>query len=107
LQRKVNHHPWVDLIPLPRMRDNILAAMDHGTIRVFNELCFDIFDVGGGAGVEDAALIVWGEPWDPAGWEASEMFLRKWGWLLDGCFEMLESTNRWRLKRGLKPFRFA
>lgn len=107
LQVSVPHHPWIDLFPLPRMRDNLLRAAQvrKGTIDE-DSLCRDIVDVGAGRGIEHAALVVWGDPWDPGAWEATEMFLRKWGWLLEGCAEVLESTNRWRRQRGLKPFRF-
>ena len=107
LQRAVPHHPWIDLFPLPRMRDNFLRAAQArvGTVDE-DAMCRDIVDVGAGHGIEHAALVVWGEPWDPRAWEATEGFLRKWGWLLDGCAEILEGTNRWRRERGLRPFRF-
>ncbi|KXH35617.1 hypothetical protein CSAL01_02840 [Colletotrichum salicis] len=108
LQLSVEHHPWIDFFPQPRMRDNFLRVVaDHGEDYVDeDEMCRDVVDVGAGAGVEDAALIVWGEPWDPRSWEATEPFLRKWGWLLDGCTEMLEGTNYWREKRGLRKLKF-
>ncbi|KAK1450352.1 hypothetical protein CMEL01_07688 [Colletotrichum melonis] len=108
LQLSVEHHPWIDFFPHPRMRDNFLRIVaEHGEDYIDeDEMCRDVVDVGAGAGVEDAALIVWGEPWDPRGWEATEPFLRKWGWLLDGCTEMLEGTNYWREKRGLRKLKF-
>ena len=45
-------------------------------------------------------MIAWSPPWDIGGWEVSEGFLKKWGWLLRGCGEVLEATNRWRTMRG-------
>lgn len=107
LQRSVPHHPWIDLFPLPRMRDNFLrtAQARAGTVDE-DAMCRDIVDVGAGNGIEHAALVVWGNPWDPGAWEATEVFLRKWGWLLEGCTELLEGTNRWRRERGLRPFKF-
>ncbi|VUC28523.1 unnamed protein product [Clonostachys rosea] len=39
-------------------------------------------------------LIVWGDPWDPSNWEVTEAFLRNWGWLLEGCSEIIHSTTR-------------
>ncbi|KAL0938471.1 uncharacterized protein CTRU02_205081 [Colletotrichum truncatum] len=109
LQVTVQHHPWIDFFPHPRMRDNFLRVVSEMGEDYVDEddMCRDIVDVGAGAGIEEAALIVWGEPWDPRGWEATEPFLRKWGWLLAGCTEMLEGTNYWRQKRGLKKLRFA
>lgn len=108
LQMTVEHHPWIDFFPHPRMRDNFLRIVAEKGEDYIDEddMCRDVVDVGAGAGVEDSALIVWGEPWDPRGWEATEKFLRKWGWLLAGCTEMLEGTNYWREKRGLRKLKF-
>ncbi|EFQ33829.1 hypothetical protein CGRA01v4_10717 [Colletotrichum graminicola] len=108
LQVAVEHHPWIDFFPHPRMRDNFLRIVAEQGEDYIDEddLCRDIVDVGAGAGVEESALNVWGEAWDPRGWEATEPFLKKWGWLLAGCTDMLEGTNYWRQKRGLPKLRF-
>ncbi|KAK2042309.1 hypothetical protein LZ31DRAFT_624118 [Colletotrichum somersetense] len=108
LQLTVEHHPWIDFFPHPKMRDNFLRIVaEHGEDYIDeDDLCRDIVDVGAGAGVEESALIVWGEAWDPRGWEATEPFLKKWGWLLAGCTEVLEGTNYWRQRRGLPKLRF-
>ena len=50
----------------------------------------------------DPALLVWGQPWDIANWEMSEAFVKKWGWTVQECSELLKSTNRWRAQRGEK-----
>ncbi|KAH9210121.1 hypothetical protein DL95DRAFT_393721, partial [Leptodontidium sp. 2 PMI_412] len=88
LQIEVRHHPWIDLIPIPRMRDNVLRAIRAGLLdnKAFGLDVLNVEDIQG----EAACLIVWGEPWDPRGWEASVPFLRKWGWLIEGCSVMLE-----------------
>ena len=106
LQRATPHHPWIDLWPLPRMRNNFLQAslQVRGTVDE-DAICRDIVDVGAGEGIEKAALVLWGEAWDPRSWEATEGFLRKWGWLLEGCQELIDGTNYWRRRRGEKPFR--
>lgn len=100
LQKRIPHHPWLDLIPFPRMRDNLIRAGDAWD----EELCGDMMgffhESSGREGV-----IVWGEPWDPRGWEASEEFLAYWGWAIEGCCEIVESTNYWRARRGEKPLR--
>lgn len=108
LQRTTPHHPWIDLWPLPRMRNNFLAASLHtrGTVDE-DAMCRDIVDVGAGEGIEEAALVVWGDAWDPKSWEVTEGFLRKWGWLLEGCGELIEATNAWRKRRGERPFRLV
>jgi hypothetical protein len=98
LQLIVRHHPWIDLIPVPRLRDNILLTIREG-LHDNTPLAMDILDVQD-LRSEAACLIVWGESWDPNGWEMSVPFLRKWGGLLEGCSEMIVATNCWRRKRG-------
>lgn len=98
LQLSVPHHPWIDLLPIPRLRDNILNAIEDPNVCDEDILCYDMVEVNNEH--EKPCLIVWGESWDPHGWEASVAFLRKWGWLLKGCPEILQATNYWRQKRG-------
>ncbi|OBT98419.1 hypothetical protein VE01_03082 [Pseudogymnoascus verrucosus] len=101
LQKRIPHHPWIDLLPFPRMRENLIRAGD-----AWDEegLCGDMMGFfHQGTGRE--GVIVWGEPWDPRGWEASEEFLEYWGWAIEGCCEIVESTNYWRASRGEKPVR--
>lgn len=105
LQMTVRHHPWIDLIPIPRLRDNILRTIQYGT-QDNTPLAMDILDVRDMRS-EAARLIVWGESWDPDGWEASVPFLRKWGGVLEGCPEMIEATNSWRQKRGERKVAFC
>jgi len=50
--------------------------------------------------VEMKGIVAWSDPWSPAGWEVSEGFLEKWGFLLIGCEDMLVATNKWRALRG-------
>jgi hypothetical protein len=96
IQRKVPHHPWIDLFPFPRLRDNLLLAEgSYDEYALCNELV-DFCDVPN----EKTGLIVWGEPWDPFGWEVTSSFLERWGWVVKGCEELSKSTNYWRAKRG-------
>ncbi|KAE9375049.1 hypothetical protein N431DRAFT_544159 [Stipitochalara longipes BDJ] len=101
LQRTIEHQPWIDIIPHPTWRDNLILA--QGTYDV-DDICNDV--VGGlwdevpGLDVTERGIIAWSPPWDIGGWEASEGFLKKWGWLLRGCSEVVEATNRWRRMRG-------
>lgn len=104
LQIAVRHHPWIDLIPLPRIRDNILCAVEAGLLD-HKALGIDVLNVQDKS-CNAASLIVWGDAWDPRGWEASVPFLRKWGWLLQGCPVILEATNSWRQKRGERKISF-
>lgn len=106
LQISVPHHPWIDLFPIPKLRDNLLYAIATQETFDEDELCFDMVEISHGEPTEKPALIVWGDPWDPRGWEASLPFLRKWGYLLQGCTEMMEATNYWRERRGEKQILF-
>ena len=99
LQRTQGHHPWVDILPCPKVRDNLLLYeefYDKG------ELCRDLrgFQI-----VPDArgGMIAWGDPWEPQNWEITEAFAMKWPWVVRDCFELLASTNRWRAIRGESP----
>ncbi|KAF4631344.1 hypothetical protein G7Y89_g6790 [Cudoniella acicularis] len=96
LQISVPHHPWIDCLPVPRMRQNLIRAGDTFDVM---ELCGDLvglFSTGTGR----TGIIVWGEPWDAAGWEVTKGFLKNWGGSIEGCWEIFESTNRWRARRG-------
>ncbi|OJJ68580.1 hypothetical protein ASPBRDRAFT_209817 [Aspergillus brasiliensis CBS 101740] len=108
LQRRIPHHPWIDLFPLARLRDSLLVATcvsDMLTDDDEEQLWADLVEWGGN-GTEGAGLIVWGEPSDPRNWEATVPFLRRWGWLLQGCSEILEATNYWRQMRGERRLHF-
>lgn len=123
LQRSTPHEVWIDLLPSPRMRDNAIVAVAEGRLRN-EDLCADILKgicgegkrregtaqsvsdpSDGGEDGDEARLLVWNTPWDPSGWEVTEGFLRKWGFLLrgDGEGDMLRATNRWRALRGEDP----
>ncbi|SCV51785.1 uncharacterized protein FFB14_12210 [Fusarium fujikuroi] len=100
VQKTVLHHPWLDIFPFPKFRDNVILAADAELLDD-GELCEDISEINW-ENVEKPSLIVWGDSSVPNSWEASPWFLRKWGWLLQGCPELIETTNRWRQSRGEK-----
>ncbi|KAH6886831.1 hypothetical protein B0T10DRAFT_515671 [Thelonectria olida] len=100
VQKKIMHHPWLDVFPFPRFRDNVIQAV-AANVMDDDDLCADIAEMNYD-GTERPSLIIWGEPCSPSGWEASVSFIRKWGWLLQDCPEVLEATNRWRECRGEK-----
>jgi hypothetical protein len=103
LQKTTSHHPWIDLFPFPKMRDNmLLAAGLYSEAALCNNL-IDFEDVTH----DKTGLIVWKEPSDPSGWEVSEAFLKEWSWVVSGCDELVQSTNYWRAKRGERPLYFG
>ncbi|EEU44049.1 uncharacterized protein NECHADRAFT_74062 [Fusarium vanettenii 77-13-4] len=105
LQSTFAHHPWSDLLPAPRLRDNILHGIKNDVFDE-DELCCDLLSVVSSRELDEAFLIVWGDPTDVYGWEVSVGFFKKWGWLLRGCPEMIEATNRWRQQRGESKIEF-
>lgn len=98
IQCEISHHPWLDLFPIPRMRDNMILA---GSALDEQELCVDL--VGFTSRKAGMGIAIWGEAWDPLNWELTEAFIRNWTWTLEGCHDLLRSTNMLRAKRGEKP----
>jgi hypothetical protein len=98
LQVTTLHHPWLDLLPMPEMRDNLFRrGMDSFDE---DELCHAL---KGRIPDHNPGVLVWRDPWDPSGWEITEDFLRDWAWVIFGCWDLLKSTNKWRAKRGQRP----
>ncbi|OKL59997.1 hypothetical protein UA08_04785 [Talaromyces atroroseus] len=106
LQQTIPHYPWIDLIPLAGLRDSLIRA---GPRLEVHDFCMDIMgdmfhtqplDHSGSA-ASQGGLLVWGDSWLIESWEMTEVFVQKWGWLLDeGCEEIVKATNRWREGRG-------
>jgi hypothetical protein len=98
LQQCTPHEYWIRAVPFSAMRDNLI--LNYGKFDE-DELCCDL--VGGlyegFNDVEGRGIMVWGEPWSPDAWEISQGFMRKWGFLLKGCTDLIEATNRWRDSR--------
>lgn len=95
LQRSTPHHPWLDLFPIPRMRDNLIAIESLGNeYGLCEALCSSMDGTSG--------MLVWKDPWDPAGWEVTSRFACTSGSIIEGCWDLFQSTNYWRIKRGEK-----
>ncbi|KAF4813201.1 hypothetical protein CGCSCA5_v008584 [Colletotrichum siamense] len=60
LQRRILHHPWIDLFPFPIFRDNLLLAMASGLVDD-DQLCADILEVKDEDLAGKPSLIVWDE----------------------------------------------
>jgi hypothetical protein len=124
LYQQAHPHPiWINLLPFPRMRDNMIrrqGRFDHWELltdligeflggnqfprRQGLPLTIDLTDHE--PQDEDVittgrkGLIVWGEPYNVQSWEATPGFFAKWAWAVEGCDDLLESSNRWRFIRG-------
>lgn len=69
LQQTVKHHPWLDLFPFPRMRDNILRGLHIGVLdedQLADELVCDFLNL---TASDTASLMTWGDSWDMFRWE--------------------------------------
>ncbi|KFX91206.1 hypothetical protein O988_07859 [Pseudogymnoascus sp. VKM F-3808] len=128
LQATVEHWTWIDSIPFPRMRDNLIKSeVDYDPAELARDLIGDLIDFSsfyklqGPTDRDDVkntrqlpnrdkestpgrnGLVIWGEPHHPENWEVSPGFLQKWWWTLEGCQDVLDSSNRWRLLRDEEP----
>jgi hypothetical protein len=85
LQSQIPHFPYLDLLPLPLLRDKLLR---HNV---------DPYEIW--ADLMAGEMKVWGgSPWVGNGWEISERFAVKWWFLMSD--EILGGTNFWRGVRG-------
>lgn len=99
MQESVPHAFWINAIPFPRLRDNLIIMSgkydSDGLLYDLGQGLYEGFD-----DPERRGFLVWGDPWRADGWEVSEGFAGKWGWMLAGCMDVMEFTNRWRDIRG-------
>ncbi|KAH8881072.1 NAD(P)-binding protein [Thozetella sp. PMI_491] len=85
-QQTIPHQPYVDMLPWPSLRNQLLDSL-----ATINEMQF-VLDMSDG-------LKIWGStPWDPLAWEVAPEFARKWWFLMDE--EIMRTTNFWRRQRG-------
>lgn len=104
LQRSVQHDAWIDLFPLPELRDNLIRLWGtFDTCEICDDVLGTMYDEEVCRHDERNGLVVWGDPWDVYSWELMEGFVRKWGYILAGCDELIEATNQWRARRGEEP----
>ncbi len=99
LQQTTPHDMWVDIFPCPKLRDNILS---YGSMVSEDDFCVDVMGglFEGFNDIELNGLLVWGEPWSETGWEVTPGFVKKWGFLLKGCDDLIDATNKYRAARG-------
>lgn len=108
LQHQIPHDVMIDIIPHARLRHNILRAIANQQL---NPGEFSSCLRASGALLESmqghwqrGGLVVWSLPDQLASWEISEAFVRRYSYLLQGCEDLLASTNAWRSRRGERPF---
>ncbi|KAH8124089.1 hypothetical protein LI328DRAFT_156572 [Trichoderma asperelloides] len=90
LQESKPHLPYIDFLPFPHFRDNLLRAGDVvQSAEFWNDMISGKLKVRGKT------------PWDRRGWEMQEEFVHKWWWVI--ADDILEETNFWRVSRGEAP----
>ncbi|KAH7031410.1 uncharacterized protein B0I36DRAFT_122643 [Microdochium trichocladiopsis] len=106
-QATVPHHPILDLMPWPSVRDRLLllmalpdsmkpAAVAEGPMAVI-QLAYDMEDSSEG-------LRVWGgDVYDPMAWEVGQVVFEKWWFVFDR--QVVERSNYWRRLRGAPDLR--
>ncbi|KAL9127324.1 MAG: hypothetical protein Q9175_007757 [Cornicularia normoerica] len=91
LQLSTPHHPYVDIIAPPSLRDNILLSIM--TNEQEDQLCYEM---------HCGSFTIWGsQPWNALAWEISQAFVTNWAWLMDN--EIIRCSNFWRGERGEGP----
>jgi hypothetical protein len=103
LQRAIQHHPVLDVLPWPSFRDKFLYVMTlpeefrppimQGTMAsVTMQMMVTMKDAGGG-------IRVWGtNPFDVKAWEIGQLFYSNFWWAIDN--DILANSNKLRLQRG-------
>jgi len=72
LQCEIPHHPWIDLLPAPKMRDNVISA-GVAFDDMEESFCGDLIGFHNTPN-ENTGMIIWGEPYDISKWEVTEGF---------------------------------
>jgi hypothetical protein len=104
LQQKEPHGDWIDTFPCPEGRDRLIrAAGTFDEDKLWADCIGGLYEGFPDDEVERRGIIAWSPPWDITGWEMSEGFFKKWGWIFRGVPGALEATNQWRLRRGEEP----
>ncbi|KPM38318.1 hypothetical protein AK830_g8245 [Neonectria ditissima] len=124
LQMNSPHPTWMDMIPFPRIRDNLITRQyEFHHVNFLEDLIGDIIYVrprednvtvpaacwdyqgedDGGTDYCTKGLVLWGEPYLKESWEFTSRFLGKWAWTAEGCEEIIEISNGWRVTRGEDP----
>lgn len=125
LQMNNPHPTWIDTLPFPEIRDNLIrrqylfnhkhfledlvgdlvylhplpAQSQSGPVSTPSSQLYRQQDDGQSA-LDGKGLILWGEPHLKENWEATARFLMKWSWAVEGCRELVDISNKWRTTRG-------
>lgn len=106
-QITTKHHPYIDLLPFPTLRKNLLCCSSNfDEDEFFDDMLAGLVCWGGtGTTKNDRANstghVSTGTPWDSRSWEATGWFLEKYWSLLGGeDGELVRQSQWWRNIRG-------
>ncbi|KAH6983783.1 hypothetical protein EDB80DRAFT_735383 [Ilyonectria destructans] len=125
VQMNSPHPTWMDALPFPEIRDNLIrrqylfnhrhfledlvgdvvylhplpAQSQRGPVSTPSSQQYRQQDDSQSA-QHGKGLILWGEPHLKENWEATARFLTKWSWAVEGCRELVDISNKWRTTRG-------
>ncbi|KAI1170561.1 hypothetical protein F4777DRAFT_591869 [Nemania sp. FL0916] len=100
-QSNIPHHPVIDLLPWPNVRDRLIMLMAlpedarppaaAGPLGIA-QLTYDLEDAAEG-------IRIWGDnPCEPSSWEVGQVLLERWWFVFDR--QVIEQSNHWRELRG-------
>ncbi|KAI3318698.1 hypothetical protein HD806DRAFT_309685 [Xylariaceae sp. AK1471] len=100
-QLSMPHHPIIDLLPWPNVRDRILMLMSlpdearppvvAGPLAVV-QLAYDLEDAAEG-------IRIWSDnPYEPTSWEIGQVLFERWWFIFDR--QVIDQSNYWRKLRG-------
>lgn len=105
-QITVKHHPYIDILPFPTLRNSLIAHQDEiDEDEFFHDMLTGLV-CWGGAGIgrdrnDSTGDASTGTPWDVRSWEAKVWFLKKyWAWLGGEDGELVRQSEWWRGMRG-------
>lgn len=109
-QITIDHHPYIDIIPFPGLRNNLIRRQgEFNEDEFFLDLVTGLVCWGGaGVGKRDqnasTGKVSTGTPWDPRSWEGQQWFVQKYWHLLGGEEgDLVRQTEWWRSMRGEDP----
>ncbi|RHZ45597.1 bZIP transcription factor [Aspergillus thermomutatus] len=109
-QITVKHHPFIDILPFPTLRRNLIAYQNEFDDDEFFHDMLTGLVCWGGAGVgkkdrnQSTGHASTGTPWDVRSWEARDWFIKKYWRLLGGeDGELVRQSEWWRSIRGDDP----
>ncbi|KAI0408970.1 hypothetical protein F4802DRAFT_306653 [Xylaria palmicola] len=100
-QSSTPHHPVIDLLPWPSVRDRLIMLMSlpdearppaaAGPLAIA-QLAYDLEDAAEG-------VRIWGDdPCEPTSWEVGQVLFERWWFVFDR--QVIDQSNYWRRLRG-------